>query len=224
MIIDDIKDQLAERAQALWSRVQESSAYIQLRERFENLSPNAQKGVLIGGAAFLVFIVISIPWSYFSSSSDYVTEFEEKRELIRELYQVNREATAVSTGMDPLDGSGLRDRAQNVLTESRIGAEQNLGVSDYPVGKPPADPSIPASVVQKGAEVKVAKLNLQQIVDIGYKLQTIHPSVKMTGLEVEANREDPHYFNVIYKIVTFAIPVQAPPAPKGKIPPRKGGK
>jgi hypothetical protein len=60
------------------------------------------------------------------------------------------------------------------------------------------------SIKQSGVGVNLKKLNLRQVVDLGYTLQDLYPSVKMSGLEITASTQDPHYFDVLYKLIIFS--------------------
>ncbi len=225
MILDDVKDQVLERVQSFWIMLQESSLYIQIREKYENLSPNAQKATLIGTSVLFALILLSLPYGYYSSSSEHIDTFEEKRETIRDLFQTTREAANAPGVQEPMDAGALQARASQLLEQLPLTTEQKQeAVSPYN-GDAIKDPMIPPVVKQNGAMVKLQKLNLDQIVEIGAKLQGIHPSIKLVGVEITASLPDPHYFDVVYKIVSFMIPVEAPPLnikPGTKAPIKKG--
>ena len=65
---------------------------------------------------------------------------------------------------------------------------------------------IPKGLLESGLRISLAKLNLRQIVDIGYNIQAISPSVKMNAINITANPEDPRYFDVEMKLVSLAVP------------------
>ena len=54
---EDIKEKMKGEAQQLWGKIQESSAYNQLKDRFQNLSPAAQK-VILALTALVLFLVL----------------------------------------------------------------------------------------------------------------------------------------------------------------------
>jgi type II secretory pathway component PulM len=215
MNLDDIKDNLKSQLSQIGSRLQESSSYNQLKDRFENLAPRQQKLVAIGAGVFLAFVLISIPYSYFSTSSEYITTFEEKRALIRELLKVTRESSEVPDIQSPPPAEMLRATVDQQLKSANLLPEQVKGISVVA-----ADTSlIPRSLLDSALQVNLAKLNLRQIIDIGYGIQRISQSVKMNDLRITANAEDPKYFDAEFKVVTLAVP-QAPaeapePEPKG---------
>ena len=68
--------------------------------------------------------------------------------------------------------------------------------------------------------VKLAKLNLKQIVDIGSSLVALSESVKMKDLAIIANATDTRYYDVTYQLYSLNIPTpepEPPPEPERKI-------
>lgn len=202
MNFDDIKDNLKSQLGQTWSRIEDSSFYNQMRDRFENLTPPRQKLTLMGAGALLALVVISIPYSYYTQSSDYVGTFEEKRGLIRELLKVTRESSEVPDLPVAPNADTLRGNVEGLLHMAKLLPEQMKGIEVMA-----AETSlIPKGLLESGLRVSLAKLNLRQIVDIGYNIQSISPSVKMNALSITANAEDPRYFDVEMKLVTLAVP------------------
>jgi len=229
MNFDDLKDQLREAFQNFMAKVQESTAWIQLEEKFQNLSPNAQKGVLAGAGSFVALILLAIPWSYYSSSQEFLAEYDEKKQLIRELFRVSRASSILQNAPPAVSVPQLQSDIQNRLSAAQLQPDQIRGVTEFDNAGPQASPSIPKNVIQKGVQVSLAKLNLRQLVDLGFQMQSVHPNAKMVSLEVSASHEDPHYFDVVYRIIGFSLPAepQKGPPPGGarggaKPPPPKG--
>jgi hypothetical protein len=202
MNLDDIKDNLKSQLGETWGRIEESSFYNQLRDRFENLTPTRQKLAMVGAGILLALIVISIPYSYYATSSDYVLEFEDKRNLIRELLKVTRESSEVPDIPVAPSGDMLRGTVESQLRAAQLLPEQMKGLEVIT-----ADTGlVPRGLLEAGLRVNLAKLNLRQIVDIGYNIQNISPSVKMSDVNIFANGEDAKYFDVEFKLVTLAVP------------------
>jgi hypothetical protein len=224
MNLDDIKDQLKERIHAVMARAQESSAWMQAQERFDSLSANAQKAIIAGAAVLAAFAILAFPWMYYSASKEAVAEFQEKKQLIRELFRVSRASAMLQNAPPSISSMDLESKARAQLGLAQLPSEQIRSIVEYD-NAPKSGALIPKNVVQKGIQVVLTKLNLRQLVDIGHQMQTLHPSTRMVSMEVTANRDDTHYFDVIYRIVSFSIPMEAQPveAPgKGVKPGAKG--
>jgi hypothetical protein len=204
MNLDDLKDKLSTELRATWDRIQESGTYNQMRDRYENMTPAMQQLTMYGGIAVVALMVLSIPYGYFNGSSEAVGEFEGKRMTIRELLKVSREAAEVpaipqAPSVDMLRGSiDSTIKAANLLPEQIKGTQSSTGSN-----------LIPANLSEGGLQIHLAKLNLRQVVDLGYKFSNFSPSVKMADMTMTANREDNRYFDVVYKLVALAVP--APP-------------
>jgi hypothetical protein len=233
MNLDDLKDQLKEQGQAVWSRIQESSTYIQISEKYSDMNPATQKAALIGTIVLSIFLVLAVPIGYLTSASESVTAFEDKKALLRELYRVNRASSELDAAPAAADPAMLVSQAQNQLTVAHIPPELVKGVREFDNSSPQpgsrALPNVPKAVMQKGVEVSLTKMNLRQVVDLGFQLQAMNRGLKMIGLSIDADIANPHYFDVVYQLVSFSLPVEAEPVlnQKGKgskKPARSGGK
>ena len=210
--LDDLKDSLRDRSKAIAARIRETDAWLQLTEKYQSLSPTGQK-LSIAGASLLAFlIVMAVPWSFYSGSQSSLADFESKRGVVRELFRVNREASALPPAPPPVSSADLQNMARSSLTAARLMPDQISAVTDSNI----KIPSVPSTIDQAGIQVSLLKLNLKQIVDIGYGLQGLQPTARMTGLEIKANAADAKYYDVIYRIVAFAPkPAVADPKAKG---------
>lgn len=202
MNLDDLKDNVKSQLAQTWSRIEDSSAYNQLRDRFENLTPPQQKLTLMGVGALLALMIISVPYSYYTQATDYVSTFEDKRSLIRELLKVSRESNEVPSLPPAPSGETLKSSVENLLRTARLLPEQMNGIEVMAA----ETNLVPKNLLEAGLKVRLGKLNLRQIVDLGYGIQNISPSVKMNALNINANSEDPRYFDVEMKLVTLAVP------------------
>lgn len=147
---------------------------------------------------------MSIPYSFVSSSSNFVAEFEEHRDLIRSLLR-----TRNLSGGPPLPrgmtAEDMKMRVESSLDQAGL-LDTQLGSIEILSDGDPNSKLAPANVTQQGVKVELKKLNLRQILDLGYRLQNLDGSVKMTGLEIKAAADDPHYFNTIFKLISYSLP------------------
>lgn len=229
MAFEDLRDQVSERATAVWSRIQESSIYIQLHEKYADLNPTSQRLVLAVGSVLLVLFTLMIPWSYISSSQQSVAEFESNKSVLRDLFRVSRASAELAAAPPQIDPNTLSSRATTQLGTMNLQAEQIEGVTVVDNAQGGAKlPGVPPAVQQKGIEVRLKKLNLRQIIEIGYQLMTLQPGLKMTGLTVTASSPDPHYFDAIYRVISFSLPTPVEPVKpankKGSSKPSKSSK
>ncbi len=213
--LDDLKERLTSEAKLRWDQIQDSSLFIQTKERYENLTPNMQKLTIAGVSLLLLYLVLAMPLGFFSTSHEYVTDFEDKRQLIRDLLKVTRESQEAPDIPVPPDVATLRSQIESQLQSARLMPEQMTGTesSSEPVK------IIPGNLSQGALTVSLAQLNLRQIIDVGHSLQSISPSVKMVDLSMHTNAKDARYFDVIYKLAILAVPNLAETAEAEATPP-----
>lgn len=217
MTLDDLKDQLLTSARRIGERVQDTPAYAQLKDRFDGLTPPMQRlsVLLVVLVAFLM--VLMLPWSWYGETQDVVTTFEERRNVIRELLKVSREAGDVPDipMAPPIDT--MRGDIQSRLKEASLIEEQIKGIDAS------TQPSklIPQDKTEGSLSISLSKLNVRQVVQVGSMLSRLSPSVKVTDLEMLANREDGRYFDVIFRLTSLAVPDLSAPPPEPE-PPKKG--
>ncbi len=222
MNFQDMKEQLLQQLKDLLEKIQESSAYNELKDRYENLTPRHQKLLILSLSLIVAFFIVSIPWSYYSVSQDNMTSFFEKRELIRDVQRLSREVQEGAPLPIAPDVEQLRMQIENELTASQLLPEQKLGVNMADLS---SSKLISAAMSSGALTIHLAKLNLRQISDLGLKFQNLSPSIKMTDLDVQASLSDPRYFDVQYKLVALKIP--EPPkmaAPEDEKPSKKSNK
>lgn len=216
--LDELKDQLKTSLTTTWERIQESEAYNQLNDKYQNLSPSGQKAAQAITALLVAGIVFYAPISQLQVSSELLTQFEEKRTLIRDLFKTYRDSSG-GLQMPPAPQSAeLISTIQSSLQTARLVPEQILSVTAAQAeGR-----LIPTSLQQAVVEVKLAKLNLRQVVDIGAQLANISQAVKVKDMFMQANAELAGYFDVNYKLYALKVPEPLPePAPEPVNPKKK---
>lgn len=225
MNLDDLRDKVRENVSALWGRIQESTLFNNLKEQYETWPASVQKTVLISASVLGMLILLSIPYSYIDSASTAIEEYNENRLLIRDLLRVGRAAKDPPPLPPGLSQGDLQAQVQPLLNEFSLTPEQLTPVR--PLNERPAAPLAPTVIHQEGVAVQLRKLNLHQILDIGRRMSTLSRGVKITGLEVIANAEDNHYFDVIYKLVSFSLPqatIESEPIKPGQMLEKRPGR
>lgn len=222
MAFEELRERFQIESKARWEQFQESSIYIQVKEKYENLTPVMQKVTVVGICVLLLYTVLAVPLGMYSTSHSYVTEFEDKRELIRDLLKSSREAQESPNLAVPPPIESLKAQIDSQLQTSKLLPEQNGG-SEVLMDKPRI---IPGNLAQGVLSVKLNKLNIRQILDLGHQFQSINTSVKMTDLVMQANTQDPRYFDVVYKLAVLSVPSfdEMAAEPEQTPPPRRGRK
>jgi hypothetical protein len=219
MAFEDLRETIASGFKYRWEQFQESDLYIGLNEKYENLSPKKQKLTVAGIAFALVYLFFSIPYGYYSASSEMVTTFEDTRSLMRDLLKASKDGQDIPEIPVPPNVEALRAQVTQQLQAARLLPEQIQG-NEVSQDKPTF---IPGTLTAGVVKVSLSKLNVRQVSDLGYQLQGISPSVKLVDLSMEANATDPRYYNVIYKLAVLNIPEPAEISPEPPPPPKKRG-
>ena len=207
MNLDELKDRLIDQLNGLWGRIQESSIYNKFKEQYDSWPQVVQRAFVFTSGFLLIFFVLSIPLSYIDSASVSIEEFSEYRSLIRELIRVGgsaKETAPLPPGMGPGE---LQAQIQMIISQANLVEEQTGTIQ--PLEARPAAALAPPVIQQEGLSVQLKKLNLSQVVDIGYRLQALTLGTKLTGIDMTANASDDHYYDVVFKVVNFSHPISA---------------
>jgi hypothetical protein len=200
--LEDIREQTKEALKTSWDKIQESSVFIQSKEKFENLNPNMQSLVIAGGIALVLGGLLILPLDTLSSSNQALEEFETKRALTRELMRATRDAELVPNIPVAPTVESIVDHINSDAKKAQLFPEQILSVTPTS-----ADSKIiPTNLTSAAVTVRLAKLNLRQVLDMSYRLTQIGLSVKMTSLSILANSELPGYFDLTAKVIALKVP------------------
>ena len=218
MAFEDLKEKITSQAKNVWDRVQDHPAYINMRDRFENLSPVMQKVVIAASALTVSLIILSFPYGSLVSSSEYADNFEQTRTLTRELLKAARESSNIPMISPPAPVDTLQSAVQSQLQHANLLPEQIASITPFE----PVSDLIPKQLLAYGLEVSLAKLNLTQVTEIGYQLSVQGTdrgmTIKLTDVEIKPNGSDSKYMDVIYRLVGLKVeefkPIFAAEPPK----------
>jgi hypothetical protein len=215
---DDLKERFVTEGKAAWERIQESSTFNQLKDRYDNMTPSMQKLSIVGASTAVALIILSIPYGYYSASQTNVEDFEGKRMTIRELLKVTRESSDVPQIPQAPPMGSLQGIIDSQIQSMHLLPEQIKGTQTVSNNSK----LIPSALTEGMMEINLAKLNLNQVLDLGHRFQSINPSVKLKDLIMTANHEDARYFDVVYKLVALAVP--AAPEVAADVPAKLNGR
>lgn len=215
--LEEVKDQLVQQFHNISEKIQETEIYNQLNDKYQSLTPQGQKMTRFAVAAVALSILLYSPVSQIQLSQDFVLQFEEKRELIRDLFKTYRSASAQAQLAPAPSSSELIGNIQSQLTAARLIPEQIISVNvSAAEGR-----LIPQNLLSDVVEVKLTKLNLRQIVDIGTQLTNISQAVKVKDLIIQATQDMGGYFDVSYKLYSLKVPTALPEPPPDMPEPKK---
>ncbi len=203
MDIESLKENLIKKFNTYKSWLEDSEIYSRLGEFYHNLSPNIQKLVFYGFLFFVIYGIYSLPASYVSASREKLTFFEENRKLTRDMIRASHIAkTTPSPPSAPSTGQ-LRSDVENKIRVQQVITEQKKEIS--PLTRVSEPSLLPKKVKQIGLKINIDKLTLKQVVQLGESLDSIESS-RLMNTTVQADKEDPHYFNVEYEVAGFSVP------------------
>lgn len=216
--LNDLKENFKSKLQESWAQFQESDTYTRLNDVYENLTPPQQKALVIGGAALAALIVVSMPYGKFVTANETIEQFESNKDTIIDLRDSTRDAAAVPNLPPTPNSDSLQAEIRNHIQAANLLPEQVVSV-----GPDSANSSLIASeFIGDAIKVQLAKLNLNQILDFGYKFQSRGQNVKVKDMIMTANREDARYYDVTFKIITIKVPEAPMPQPEESNNRRRG--
>ncbi len=198
--LQEIQEQFKQKGIEYWDKFKETELYQKLDDKYESLSPRGQKITRYASAIVVILILVSYPLSQLETSKTLIAEFETKRQLIRDLFKINRDSSTKITL--PLPPSDLTSQVRSTLMSAQLLPEQIIAVS-------PIEPDgnlIPRHLVGSAVAVQLSKLNIRQTVDIGTQLANISGSVKVKDLLMSASSDKAGYFDVTYKLYSLNVP------------------
>ena len=203
-MLKNLKERILEELKALWGRILELQAAQDAIDRFSNLPPAAQKLTIVAGAFAFSYILLQLPMSFISSADEQLEQFKKDHETIREIYRIEsyRPALAKLTALDP---SSLQRSIEMQLDDKKLQQEQKLGMSSFDANAKEENPNPKfKSLDVQGVRVKLAKLNVNQILNIGKALNE-YQGTKLLSLNIQASAENDHYFDVSYALAKFNV-------------------
>ncbi|MCB9073488.1 MAG: hypothetical protein H6623_07685 [Bdellovibrionaceae bacterium] len=207
MNFEDLKEQLKEKWDELVVKVSESEAFIQLSERYNNLSPLVQKIIIFSAIFFVGYLIYSVPAGFIDSAQQVEANFNQDRTLMRGLNRSARNPVISPDQFTGLPFEQIRSRIDGIASESRVLDSQKGAVTQ--VNKPLPNSVVPNAIRQEGVSYELKKLTLRQAVAISERLSSMHNNTKLAGVTIEADKEDPHYFTVRYTMSSLSLPLKS---------------
>ncbi len=209
--MQDIVDRLRELVKQLLFRLQESALYSQVEERFFALSLRGQRLVVWGLAVTLLLVVGSVPYAFYQDARARFTVVQQDRQLLNHLFKAAQVPSAFSV---PQFGAGeLVERISALLQTELLAPQQVQGVG-VAQGRSPRLQGV-SVVAQEVVELKLAGLNVSQVVKLAEQVESLSPSVKLAGLHMEPSalteaQGSAGYFDVVFHFAAAKFPETKP--------------
>lgn len=204
---EDFKDQAKTRLLILGDRIQESPAYIELKDRYENLNPRMQMLVRLFIGLLVFLLLFTVVKSPLNTANENIASYQEKRELLRSLFKTSRASLDVPAIPTAPAIESIRFQLDSYFRQIGLIDSQMAGMFQDPI----TGNLIPNTMSDGSLRVQLNKLNLRQITDISHRLTNVSPSIKITDMSMNANLEDSRYYDVTWKMVALKVPALPPP-------------
>ncbi|MCC6137064.1 MAG: hypothetical protein IT287_00395, partial [Bdellovibrionaceae bacterium] len=187
-------------------KVSESDTFIQLSERYSNLSPLVQKVLLFTLVFFVGYLIYSVPAGFIDSAKEKEMRFTESRQLIRGLTRSARNPVIDPTLFIGLEFEEMRAKIDEAATKIQV-LDSQKGTAANAL-KPLPTNVVPSAIKQNGLTYEFKKLTLRQAVAMSEQISSLHANTKLAGVVIEADKEDNHYFTVKYTLSSLSLPLK----------------
>ncbi|MCK6599425.1 MAG: hypothetical protein L6Q37_13750 [Bdellovibrionaceae bacterium] len=219
MAFEGLVENIKSTGLTLRDKFLESPLVQRLSEWYENQTPNRQRLIVILSNLLMILAILYFPIEHFISSSEFVYEFESKRDLTKTLIRSHREVNQLPIMQRAKTSDTVKSMIENQFKEMNLLPEQIKFVNIASI----SSTLIPSNKMDYGIDISLNKLNLKQIVNLGHKFQSLDPAIKLKDMILSANKEDGRYIDGNFKLIALNIPHYEPPKPEPE-PIKKGKK
>ncbi len=189
-MFEDQLDQLKEIFQGLAERIQESSLYSSLHERYLMLSPKMQKVLLIAIAIFAVFIVISPPLAKYHTSNENISDFKSRKDIAQKIIQFSKSGSSKLKTPKQITNYDLERTVKDFSKSPVI----NLNEGQATVRTRQSSKGL-LGADQNSFTLVGTELNAEQSLNLAYSLKRYNASLIVTKLTFFENLKRPGYFD-----------------------------
>lgn len=206
--LKNLKKQLLSKLEAVESRIHQSDTFNTFKEKIQALPAGKQKALKYASLALLLIGMFSIPFAYFYSSVEYLSEFKEKESLSLKLLKTGSQHFSL-----PIQKSG--EQVKQIL-ESIVKKYQTEG---YLISDKGSFKMKEGDLESHRMDVFVKHLNIKQAVALGENVNSVQ-FIRIHKLEMTENTTYTNHYDMNFSILFF--PPSMPRSPKGRnIQPRR---
>ncbi len=215
MAFEDIKERAREAVVTQWNAFQETSVYIQGREKYDDLPALAQWGVKVGAGILAVTLVLALPLSWLTTAQEQVVFFEDNRNLIKDYLKTAKGLQNLPEMIPQLSTTDVKAKVDPIIQSMNLLPEQIKEIRENTFSAEGGSQLVPASLARQGVEVHLSKLNLTQSIDVAHKLQSLGEGMKLIGLDIHRSPQDTHYYDATFRVVSFSVASKSTDSGKG---------
>lgn len=214
MDMEALKQKILQDLKETKSRLEEREAYQQLKERWDNLAPHQRKVVLILAPILALSLILMPAFTRWADSSDYITEFEDKKELIRALMLAQKDLSDTPGIGNSLSSEQIKSRIEGEIFQDGLLPDQVSPVTAITEAIA-SSPNYPSKIVEGVYEASLKQVTIRQLMQIGTRIENIGPQVKLKDLIVKADTQAEGYLNATLRFVVFTLtdPADITPEP-----------
>ncbi|MCC6278592.1 MAG: hypothetical protein IT289_11820 [Oligoflexia bacterium] len=208
--LKELVERLLETIKSAASAQMESPWVIKIREKFEELPPIGQSAILWGAGALVSLLIMWWPLSDLMTSWDLNSQFEEKRQSLKDLLKIQRDLAQAPQISFPPSPSGLKSMMDQKVAAAGIRPDQIREGSELP-------PVNQFGTDMRTFQYRFEKITIRQAVEVAYEIEHVDASFRLQGISMKSHASDSHYYDVTMKVVNFAPRMAQVSQPGGAI-------
>lgn len=223
MLFEDQIDQVKEGLQVLQARVQESSTFNKIIERYNSLSPTFQKAILLTLFILIVFAILATPISSYKASLENMIDFRVQKNLTQKIIDFSKKSANLTPQPKKFVTSSLKQEVTSLSGSYTIKLlPEQVSVDSDRISK-----KLVPGAAQNGFKITASKSNISQATALAYTIKKLNKSLLITGLDFKANTEMPGYFDSTIRVANLSVEpltsvLPKPEVSKGKKKKRRG--
>lgn len=206
MNFEDIKEQSVEQLKAYWEKIKESTAYIQLKERYDQLNPRQQKWVNIGSVLLIFYFVISIPLGFLDEAANKEKKFKATTALHKNLVKTKDKLANAPQARRVVESGRLSRNLKDYFQKEGFTKDQITQNESFKEENKGQIPEAPGDAIITGVKIALKQLNLKQVVSVLHNAEKKAKPGIMTHVNITPTSEKAGYFDLGFEIRNFEIP------------------
>ena len=202
-MFEDQIEQLKEIFESIKERIQESSLYLTLYERYSLLSPRVQKITLIGLGVFIAFILTSPPLAQYHTSRENIADFENRKNITQKIIQQAKTSGGRTKTPKEITKQDLERTLKNFAKSPVINLTEDQATVMF--NRNQSSKVVPQAQ-QEYFKIVGKDFNAEQTLNLAYSLKRLNSSLLITQLTFKESTMRPGYFDNEINITNVYVP------------------